>query len=211
MRHGLGLSRGKRDSPRVCWSETCRCPTVGILCVTVLVTAFLVIPEGTIAQVVGRRGRLRGGERNEGATGERAESSSKISPASSLERRCEAIAVERRLTPARVRYSCCWRARAYVGYRHARHLQIARHGADAHRERIREAWRAQATGAHRSRPRASLSRMTPDRSKNHDAPSDGGSGRGYHGGCTRFDIHKEAFHGTHRSVRIHPALYSQRQ
>ena len=96
---GLGYLAGSEIHARLLVGDV-QMSTVGILCVTVLVvTAFLVIPEGTIAQVVGRRGRLRGGERNEGATGERAESSSKISPASSLERRCEAIAVERRLTP----------------------------------------------------------------------------------------------------------------
>lgn len=96
---GLGYLAGSEIHARLLVGDV-QMSTVGILCVTVLVvTAFLVIPEGTIAQVVGRRGRLRGGERNEGATGERAESSSKISPASSLERRCEAIAVERRLMP----------------------------------------------------------------------------------------------------------------
>ena len=81
---GLGYLAGSEIHARLLVGDV-QMSTVGILCVTVLVvTAFLVIPEGTIAQVVGRRGRLRGGERNEGATGERAESSSKISPASAL-------------------------------------------------------------------------------------------------------------------------------
>lgn len=73
---GLGYLAGSEIHARLLVGDV-QMSTVGILCVTVLVvTAFLVIPEGTIAQVVGRRGRLRGGERNEGATGERAESSS---------------------------------------------------------------------------------------------------------------------------------------
>lgn len=77
-------------------AESVQMSTVGILCVTVLVvTAFLVIPEGTISQVVGRRGRSRGGDATEGS----AASASGAPTAPSLEKRCGAIARERHLTP----------------------------------------------------------------------------------------------------------------
>ena len=61
LRHGLrAISRGKRDSRRVYWSGV-QMSTVGILCVTVLVvTAFLVIPEGTIrSKWLAGEGRLQ--------------------------------------------------------------------------------------------------------------------------------------------------------
>ena len=64
-------------------------------------SAFLVIPEGTIAQVVGRRGRLRGGERDgEEGEGPAAGAADVGAPAvPPLEKRCEALAIERHLTP----------------------------------------------------------------------------------------------------------------
>ena len=98
---GLGYLVGGELHARLL-AESVQMSTVGILCVTVLVvTAFLVIPEGTIAQVVGRRGRLRGGERDgEEGEGPAAGAADVGAPAvPPLEKRCEALAIERHLTP----------------------------------------------------------------------------------------------------------------
>lgn len=74
--------------------------TVGILCVTVLVvTAFLVIPEGTIAQVVGKRSRTRDAQKAEGTPDGDGLADAGAPPAPSLEERCAAVAADRHLTP----------------------------------------------------------------------------------------------------------------
>lgn len=74
--------------------------TVGILCVTALVvTAFLVIPEGTIAQVVGLRTRPRDDEGRLAGQGDARAPEAVSSEAMSLESRCEAVARDMRLTP----------------------------------------------------------------------------------------------------------------
>lgn len=97
---GLGYLVGGELHARLL-AESVQMSTVGILCVTVLVvTAFLVIPEGTIAQVVGRRGRLRGerdGEATEEPAAGAADAGARAVPP--LEKRCEALAIERHLTP----------------------------------------------------------------------------------------------------------------